>query len=112
MEWFGVRCIFRFPWEGRTPTYEERVTLWRAESAEAAIELANEEAREYVDDLDTDECHVEYLGLAQSYRLAEMPGHGAEVFSMMRDSELEPDDYLAWFFTTGSERLIEVEGDE
>jgi hypothetical protein len=47
-----------------------------------AIELAEEEADEYAALL---EAGVEYLGLAQSYRLADEPGHGAEVFSILRE---------------------------
>lgn len=36
------------------------------------------------------------------------PRDGAEVFSLMRDSDLEPDDYLDAFFSTGNERQGDV----
>ena len=104
-DWYAVRCVFRSAWaeaEDALPPdehlYEERVTLWQASSAEEAIALAEDEAAEYADDDD------EYLGLAQAFLLFDSPGHGAEVFSLMRSSRLEPDDYLDAFFDTGAER--------
>ncbi|MEV4094313.1 hypothetical protein [Streptosporangium saharense] len=97
VEWYGVRCVFG--WSARN-TYEERVTLWQADSAEAAILLAEQEAVEYADDLG-----FEYLGLAQSFKIFDVEiGQGVEVFSLFRDSDLEPDAYLTAFFDTGSER--------
>jgi hypothetical protein len=48
---------------------------------------------------------VEFLNGLQSYELAEpLDAHGVEVFSRLRDSELEPSVYLDTFFETGSER--------
>ena len=103
--WYAVRCIFdsRFLAGTRvlptgTHTYEERITLWNAGSFDEAVALAEEEAREYAGDLDK-----AYAGLAQGYQLFEPPGHGAEVFSLMRDSQLEPEAYVDAFFDTGSE---------
>ncbi|MFF0271126.1 DUF4288 domain-containing protein [Kribbella sp. NPDC004536] len=100
--WYAVRCVFR---SGRTAgadfaAYEERITLWRADSFEGAIERAEAEAIEYASLGAPDE----YLGLAQAYRLADAPGDGAEIFSLIRDSELAPRAYLDRFFDTGSER--------
>ena len=105
--WFSVRCVF----QAQTSTawgppdlaagesaYEERITLWRAESADVAIERAEEEAREYGSRLG-----VEYLAIAQSYQLEDEPGEGAEVFSLIRRSTLAGDPYLDTFFDTGDE---------
>lgn len=105
-QWYAVRCIFRQQFledlEGADASiYEERITLWRARSGDHAIELAEEEAGEYAALL---EAGVEYLGLAQSYRLADEPGHGSEVFSLLRESELDREAYLDTFFDTGTER--------
>ncbi|TDD57412.1 hypothetical protein E1263_23870 [Kribbella antibiotica] len=107
--WYAVRCVFATGWplDRAMPVYEERITLWRASSAEEAIERAEAEALVYA-------CSVEespdtYLGIAQSYRLVEGPGDGAEVFSLMRNSTLEPDKYLDTFFDTGAERQKTVE---
>jgi hypothetical protein len=108
LDWFSVRCVFAVPTaapasEGDSDddamTYEERVTLWRASGFDTAIALAEQEARDYADDVE-----ALYLGLAQAYRLAEAPGHGSEVFSLMRDSDLDTEDYLDAFFDTGEER--------
>ncbi|HUA95491.1 MAG TPA: hypothetical protein VMB82_08170 [Acidimicrobiales bacterium] len=95
--WFGVRCIFRW---SQPPTYEERITLWRAESLDDAIARAEVDAAAYATRLGSD-----YLDIAQAYWIGpEQPVHGSEVFSLMRDSELEPDDYLDSFYDTGQER--------
>lgn len=106
LQWYAVRCLFRSAWmeveEGLPPDehlYEERITIWQAESPEEAIALAEAEAAEFADDDD------EYLGLAQPAPLFEEPGHGSEVFSMMRSSRLAPDAYLDAFFDTGDERF-------
>jgi hypothetical protein len=105
-QWYAVRCIFRQQFleeleEADARIFEERITLWRARSDDHAIELAEEEAAEYAALL---EAGVEYLGLAQCYRLADEPGHGSEVFSLLRESELDRDAYLDTFFDTGTER--------
>ncbi|MEU7900003.1 hypothetical protein AB0B45_45120 [Nonomuraea sp. NPDC049152] len=95
--WYAVRCVFRWVTHG---AYEERITLWRADSTETAILLAEQEAAEYVEGQD-----FEFLDFAQSYRLSDAAiGQGTEVFSLLRDSDLPPDAYLDAFFDTGSER--------
>ncbi|MGW0434026.1 hypothetical protein ACWDV4_15975 [Micromonospora sp. NPDC003197] len=103
--WFSVRCVFRFAGEPQ-PTYEERITLWRADGFGQAMTLAEEESREYAAMLDG----CEYIGLAQSYRMFDEPVHGAEIFSLLRDSSLDPDDYLTAFFDTGDERQGSIDG--
>ena len=102
VSWFGVRCIFKHANAG---VYEERITIWRARDFSDAISMAENEATEYVEILGD----VSYLGLAQGFSLSEVPGHGAEVFSLMRDSALGEDEYLDTFFTTGSEREGEID---
>ncbi len=97
LSWYGVRCLFK--WRDR-PEYEERVTLWRATSFEAAIERAEAEASEYGADTE-----LEYLGLAQAFDLkADQIADGSEVFSLIRTSPLAPREYINRFFDTGSER--------
>ncbi len=93
--WYAVRCVFAF--DGY---YEERITLWSTANPEDVIAKAENEATDYADPLD-----ARFTGLSQSYWLADTPGEeGAEIFSLMRDSQLEPDDYLGRFFDTGAER--------
>jgi len=45
-----------------------------------------------------------YLGLAQAYAMEGEPRHGAEVYSLMRNSDLPPQPYLDTFFDAGTER--------
>jgi hypothetical protein len=98
-DWYCVRTVLQF---GRNPliTYEERLTLWAVPDFEAAVAAAESDARDYADS--NPECT--FIGLAQAYHLQEDPGHGAEVFSLLRDSALTADEYLATYFDTGSER--------
>ncbi len=102
--WFSVRCHFLF----QDPTsakdmnlYEERITLWRSDSAEEAIALAEDDANRYASGFE--DFPVDYLWLAQSYYLADSLGSGAEVYSLCRDSDRTPAAYLAEFFDTGTE---------
>jgi soluble lytic murein transglycosylase-like protein len=102
--WFGVRCVFRSQTAlpdltGDANAYEERVTVWQASSFEQAIALAEADAREYAKHADWD-----YLDFAQAFQMYDDLGNGVEVFSLIRYSELEPDEYLTRFFDTGAER--------
>ena len=46
--WFGVRCVFRW---SQPLTYEERITLWEADSLDDAIALAEMDAQAYAERL-------------------------------------------------------------
>ncbi|MGU3411141.1 hypothetical protein ACLBWP_13605 [Microbacterium sp. M1A1_1b] len=98
--WFGVRCVFRHV----ESIYEERVVIVLAADFTHAIAKAEAEAAEYAENVD-----AEYVGLAQAYAVADDLGDGAEVFSLMRDSDLAPDEYLDAFFSTGDERQGDVD---
>jgi hypothetical protein len=104
--WFTVRCVFRFAPEA-SATYEERITLWRTSSPEEAVTLAEAEAGQYAADV-----AGEYLGLGQVYSMADEPGHGAELFSLLRNSRLRPAAYLDAFFDAGDERQGAIETPE
>jgi hypothetical protein len=99
LEWYGVRCIFRWSDWDNAP-YEERITIWRAESPESAIEQAEREANEYAMRFGH-----EFIGFSQCYAMREEGDivSGAEVFSLLRDSSLESSDYLDKLFDTGAE---------
>jgi hypothetical protein len=102
--WYAVRCVIAVKWppEAAGKTYEERITLWQAETVEEAIERAEAEARECATAIE--EAPSTYLGLAQSFRLFDSPADGAEVFSLMRMSDLQPSAYLEQYFDSGTER--------
>jgi len=101
--WYSVRCVFHTPSDDPDSRdhFEERITLWLADSFDHAIERAEEEAGEYAAGLTC----THYCGLEQAYRLvtSTQPGDGDEVFSMLRDSELAPHAYLKRYFETGGE---------
>jgi hypothetical protein len=103
--WFSVRCLFRH----LPASYEERITLWRAGTPDEAVTLAEADARDYAKGLEG----AEYLGLAQAFHLFEAQvGDGTEIFSLVRDSDLAPDDYLDAFFDTGGERQHDLPADD
>jgi hypothetical protein len=97
--WYAVRCIVRWTnWEGSP--YEERITLWKAASSELAIAKAEEEVIQYAKDNG-----FEAAPFSQAFSLTEGQalGDGVEVFSLLRDSDLQPDEYLNRYFSTGTE---------
>ena len=97
MAWYGVRTVYR----DEENTFEERITVWRARTFEDAVALAEKEAEEYCAVLS-----LNYLGFAQSHRpfLEDEPIEpGMEVFSLLRESDLDDDDYLDRFFDSGRE---------
>ncbi|MGX6606163.1 hypothetical protein ACWKSP_29180 [Micromonosporaceae bacterium Da 78-11] len=95
MKWFSVRSIYRHEEQG---LFEERITIWTANSFETAIELAEVEAEEYAADVG-----CLYLKLSQAYHFDEDPTPGVEVFSLMRRSDLDSHAYVTTFFDTGKE---------
>jgi hypothetical protein len=69
-QWFAARTIVANnedqPWGPRDLDpgeidYEERITIWKTDSADAPIALAQDECRHYVDDLG-----AQVLGLSQA----------------------------------------------
>jgi hypothetical protein len=95
--WYGVRCIFQ--WRGRD-CFEERITMWRADSYEEAIHKAEFEAADYAETND-----LIYLGLAQGFWVyGNEITQGSEVFSLVRRSDLGVEDYLDTFYDSGDER--------
>ena len=107
MPTYTVRMVIRLTPEAdqaKKYLYEERITAWNADSIEAAIDLAEKEAKEYADDgYDGDEA----LDLFQGYWLFDetnLIADGTEVFSLLRESDLEPVSYINQFFDTGYER--------
>jgi len=102
--WHTVRCIVRWSPED---LYEERLTLWQAATLEEAVLLAEAEAVRYAESNG-----FEYTGLAQGYSMLEAPAPGAEIFSLLRRSPLEPGGYLDRFFDTGDEQQQDWHDDE
>lgn len=103
--WYSARCVFRHR-ASASSSYEERVILLHANSFDEALRQAEAEARAYAASLEG----VEYLEYLDLYRLFENSvGDGTEVFSLIRDSEMEPAEYISRFFDTGSEHSRSVD---
>lgn len=105
--WYGVRLVYRHTLVAGQ-TYEERILVVRAKSAEDAIEMAEEiSVREYEDE------STERLEYAMTFNIFDCDGPylppGTEVFSLMRVSDLAPDEYLDRFHSTGSERSQDID---
>ncbi len=101
--WFTVRGVVEWPQEG---TYEERITLWAAESAAHAVAQAEQEAAEYAEEI----IGGTYLGVAQPFFVGERPPvSGDEVFVLERVSDDDADRYVKAMFDTGRERTATAE---
>ena len=100
LSWYRVRTVFEHVHRarGRERLYEERVVLVRAGSHDEAIVKAEAEANSYATD------GVTFLGYVMSFEMFDTPGEGAEVFSLIRQSRLQPKRYVDEFFDTGRER--------
>lgn len=104
-EWFAAKTVCkhqRVEEGGASKTlFEERVVLLQAADFEDAIARGEVEAQEYCRGIRD----VTYTGYIHVYRLfAGTVGHGTEVFSLMRESELSDKDYLDHFYDDGRER--------
>ena len=98
--WYGVRLIYRLTGTSKQ-AYEERIIIVRAENDDDAIAVAEEYSREYESET------TEYLGYAMGFHIFDEDGPslgaGTEVFSLIRECELDPDAYIDRFHDTGSE---------
>lgn len=95
MRYYAARCVLLHG-EG---TYEERITLWQAKDEQDAIRLAESDAKDYAEALDLVD-----LGVVQLFSMHDqLSDQGCEVFSLLRDSTLEPTEYVERFFATGAE---------
>jgi hypothetical protein len=98
--WYGVRLIYQLIGASRR-AYEERVILVRANSSEVAIAQAEKYSQDYESDTTI------YTGYAMAFNIFDENGPslgaGVEVFSLIRQSELDVDAYLDRFHDTGSE---------
>ena len=102
-KWFSVRTIVHRRAEG---VFEERITLWSRTDADEAADAALVESEQYARDIGAEDC-----GLAQVYEPygdavggLRAPADGCEIFSLVRQSDLPPGQYLDAFFDTGREQ--------
>lgn len=101
-EWYGARTVYNV---GKTNTklnlYEERVVVLKAISFSDAILKAEKEAQDYADS----DSEVKYLGYVNVFKLFDDKiKNNTEVYSLMRENNLEENEYLDNFFDTGLEK--------
>ncbi|MBI1346623.1 DUF4288 domain-containing protein [bacterium] len=100
--WYSARCVFLLQpisQDHSEHLYEERVVLLRAETFDEAFEKAEKEAKDYI--AGDPKSRVLFV---EVYHLFERKiGDKVEIFSLIRDSPLSPQDYVSQFFDTGKE---------
>lgn len=106
--WYGVRLVYRLTGFS-SPAYEERILIVNASSFDDAIAKAERHSKDHEDDATI------YTGYAMAYHIVDENGpaigNGVEVFSLIRDSELDIDEYLARFHDTGREHAKHTDDD-
>lgn len=113
MATYTVRSVLE--WTSRSGkeedhAYEERLTIWNTDSLDEAIELAEKEETEYINDSTSEKEGMISLGFYQGFwcfNNIELKEQGVEIFSLLRESDLAPNEYLNAFFETGTEHQQE-----
>ena len=99
---YAAKCLFRHdqlePVDGKAYVYEERIVLVQAVSIDSAIEKAEKEAGEYAG---SGTVYLEYVNVFNLYDY--ILHNGSELYSEMRSSDLEPEQYINEFYDTGYE---------
>jgi hypothetical protein len=103
-EWYGAKTVYlveRNTVAESENLFEERIIVLQADSFDNAIAEAEDEALAYANS----DSGVKYLGYVNVFKLFDNNiEHRTEVFSLMRDSSLDPEEYLDHYFNTGKER--------
>jgi acyl dehydratase len=103
LEWYAAKTIYKhYHVEDGTPkiVFEERIVLFYAADFDEAIAKAEAEASEYCGKNNG----TVYLDFVDVFHLFdETIGHGIEVYSLMRESDLSEKDYLDHFYDNGKE---------
>jgi hypothetical protein len=104
--WFSARTVYEHDKTG-DGLFEERIVVVRADGFEDALERAGVEATGYAEAVG-----CVYTGYVSVFEIVEETvGDGTEVFSLMRDSDLNAEEYIDRFYTTGDERSDDEESD-
>ena len=101
-QWYGARTVYNaYPNRvSDTKIYEERIIVLLATSSDEAIKVAEEEANNYAKDFG-----MLYLGYVNVFQLLEETiKNKSEVYSLLRESNLDSTQYLNSFFDTGGEK--------
>jgi hypothetical protein len=74
--------------------YNEQLTMWIADSPEQACDLARSQTADYCRDV-----HEELLDYQEVWQMFDYLRQGGEVFTSLRESSLDPDDYVSRYFS-------------
>ncbi|MCF7830821.1 DUF4288 domain-containing protein [Candidatus Gracilibacteria bacterium] len=110
-EWYSVKCIFGIYGKKTDKIwgYEERIILVRAKSFKEAVELAEKEARKYCEDYESNDKYFEYENFISVFHLFDGKiCNFAEIYSLIRSSDLERDEFLDKYYDDGSEHSGEI----
>ena len=93
VQWFAVRTIFRHEVIGKTAVFEEKITMYRAKDAEAAVKLAEKDASAYLS-MNESFVPVKRYGV---YALGhgERDLHGLEVWSHLSEGLADPEQFYS-----------------
>jgi hypothetical protein len=103
-EWYAAKTIYKHHCiEDGTPKtlFEERIVLLQASDFDDAIAKAETEAAEYCS-TNRDTVYLDFVDVFHLFD--ETIGHGTEIYSLMRESQLSDKDYLDRFYDDGKER--------
>lgn len=102
--WFAVKCVF---YDSINKLYEERITLFKAVNNEEALRKAEQDAEEVCEALEG----YAYVGYAETFHLFEdRPEEGTEVYSTLRESNLDAKEYVKRYVRTGAEVGFKEDG--
>lgn len=108
-DWYSVKCLLHHPTrkkEDEAFLYEERTTLWKADSFDAAYLKAEREAVAYAI-----ESHSVFVQPVSAFKLFdEIVAEGTEVDSTIRGSNLSPVMYRDTFCNTVLDRATHKGG--
>ena len=106
-DYYAVRCLFSHPTRERIKNqnlYEERITIWEAQTWEEAYKMAELEAKNYAKEAD-----AIFIEATDSFKLFDNKfNSGLEVWSTMRDSKVSNAEYISNYINTGKERDHEI----
>lgn len=107
---FGAKSVTRFDRlsnEEGLPTFEERVVILKAKDQRQAIELAEAEAIAYAD-LNKG-VYLKWVAVYEA-KESSVDFEGVhEVYSIMRHDDSKDEDYLDYYYDTGSENTTNYE---
>ena len=110
---YGAKSITRFDSlkdENGNPVFEERVVIVNASNQDEAIELAEIEAKEYAQI--NNGFYLSWIGVYEAKESKVAFDGIQEVYSIMRNDDSSDEDYLDYFYDTGSERTTNYQREQ